>query len=118
MPYSQLTGYVPPENERNDEEIESAPNITHGTRLWSLISLVLSSIGIILTAVPLVGVFFGLFGIGFSVFSRFKNGYFYNMAVVGLILGAVATASTVFFIIYNALTDAGLVINIFAELIK
>ena len=119
MPYDRLTGYVPPKNEQEpEEEVESSPIITHGTRLWSLISLILAGVGLILTAVPLVGVFFGALSVLFSVLSRWKNGYFSNMAVVGLILGAVATASCVFFIIYNWLTEAGLVINIFTELLK
>ena len=118
MPYDRLTGYVPPKSEKEVEEEESYPLITHGTRLWSLISLILAGVGLILTAVPLVGVFFGVFGVLFSTISRWKNGYFSNMAVVGLILGAVATASCVFFIIYNWLTEAGLVINIFTELLK
>ena len=117
MAYERLTGYVPP-TEDNFEEEESNPNITHGTRLWSLISLILSSVGVILVLVPFVGVFFGAFGIGFAVFSRKKNGYFYSMAVAGIIVGVIATVSCVFFIAYNAMTEAGLVINIFEELIK
>lgn len=117
MPYDRLTGYVPPSNQNEEAEEESYPLITHGTRLWSLISLILAAVGLILTAVPIVGVFFGAVGVLFSAISRWKNGYFSNMAVIGLILGAVATASCVFFIIYNWLTEAGLVINFFAELI-
>ncbi len=119
MPYSQLTGYVPPENERDEEEEEaSSPNITHGTRLWSIISLVLSSVGILLIPVPAVGIFFGAFGIGFSVFSRKINGYFYTLAVAGIITGVIALASCIFFLVFNTMTEAGLVINVFDELLR
>lgn len=117
MPYSQLTGYVPPENERDEEEA-SSPNITHGTRLWSIISLILSSVGIILIPVPAVGIFFGAFGIGFSVFSRRRNGYFYSLAVAGIITGVIALVSCIFFLVFNMMTEAGLVINVFDELLR
>ncbi len=117
MPYQQLEGYVP-EEEKNEEEEISNPNITHGTRLWSLISIILSAVGIILILVPIVGVFFGIFGVGFAVYSRKKNDYFYTEAVIGIILGAVAVASCAFFIIYNAMNEAGMVVNIFNELLK
>ena len=118
MPYDKLTGYVPPREERGDAEEESVPNITHGTRLWSLLSLIIAAIGVFLITVPAVGIFFGVAGIGFSVFSRKKNGYFYTMAVAGIIVGAVAIASCAFFIVFNFMNEAGLVINIFDLLIK
>ena len=119
MPHQLLEGYVPEEiNDGGNYEEVSNPNITHGTRLWSLISIILSAIGIALVFIPAVGVFFGIGGVIFSVISRKKNGYFYSMAVTGIILGAVAVASCVFFIIYNAMNEAGLFINVFEELLK
>ena len=117
MPYNQLSGYVPPTEEREDDEAESSPNITHGTRLWSIISTVLAAVGAILVLVPAIGIFFGAAGIGFSIYSRKKNGYFYRLAVAGIIIGAIAVASCAFFLVYNALTEAGLVINLFDFLI-
>ncbi len=116
MEYEKLTGYVPEEN--TSEEEESNPNITHGTRLWALISIILSAVGIILVFVPAVGIFFGAAGVAFALVSRFKNGYFYSLAVTGLILSVVALASSGFFIVYNAFTDAGLITNLFDGLLK
>lgn len=119
MPYNQLEGYVPSEDENIAEEEESsAAKITHGTRLWALISIILSALGLILVVVPYVGVFFGIVGIGFSIVSRMKNGYFYRMAVIGIIIGVVAVASCTFFIIYNAMTEAGLTVNLIDLLLK
>ena len=120
MPYQQLEGYVPEEEIKEEltEEEESNPNITHGTRLWSILSILFSAIGVILIFIPIVGIFFALAGIGLSVLSRKKNGYFYNAAVLGIIIGAIAVASCGFFLIYNAMTEAGVIPNLFKELIK
>ncbi len=119
MPYQQLSGYVPEEeNTEEGAQGEINPRVTHGTRLWSVISIILSAVGIILVFVPAVGIFFGAAGVGFSVFSRKKNDYFYNEAIVGIILGIIALASCGFFIVYNAMTEAGLVVNIFDALLK
>lgn len=119
MPYNQLEGYVPDAADNDGTEEEgSAAKITHGTRLWALLSIIISAIGVILVIVPYVGVFFGAVGIGFSVISRKKNGYFYTMAVIGIIIGVVAVASCIFFIIYNAMTEAGLTVNLIELLLK
>ncbi len=118
MAYERLTGYVPEENANEDEEEVSNPNITHGTRLWALLAIILSAVGILLVFVPAVGVFFGAAGIILAVVSRLKNGYFYSLAVTGLILGVVAAASCGFFLAYNALTEAGFITNLFDELLK
>lgn len=119
MPYDQLEGYVPHSDAgENSDDGASAARITHGTRLWALISIIVSAVGIALVFVPYVGVFFGAVGIGFSVISRRKNGYFYRMAIIGIIIGVVAVASCTFFIIYNALTEAGLTVNLFDLLLR
>ena len=120
MPYDQIEGYVPPtEEEKTPEEEEiSSPNITHGTRLWALISLILSIVGAVLVIVPIVGVFFGAAGIIFAVISRKKNGFFEGLTVFGLIVGIIAFSSCGFFIAFNAMTEAGMVPNIFIELMK
>lgn len=127
MPYQQLKGYVPEEKIEEDvddhtmeseEEEESSPNITHGTRLWSILSVVFSAVGIALVFIPAVGIFFGLAGIVFAVVSRRKNGYFYNTDVVGIVIGSIAVAALGFFIVYNAMNAAGAIPNIFEELIK
>lgn len=110
MPYQKLNGYVP---EENTEEEESVPNITHGTRLWAIISLILSAVGIVLLLVPAVGLFFGIFGVGFAIFSRVKNGYFSAMSVAGVILGCIALACCAFFLVYNALSEAGFALTLF-----
>ncbi len=119
MHYDRLLGYTPPEEDEDDlnEKEESCASV-HGTRLWAIISLILASVGVILVLVPVVGIFFGAAAIAFSVISRIKNGYFYGTAVVGLIIGVIALACSGFFIIYNAMNEAGLVQNIFTELIK
>ncbi len=117
MEYEKLTGYVPEEN-KDEEESELSPNITHGTRLWALIAIILSAVGIILVFVPAVGIFFGAAGVVFAVVSRVKNGYFYSLAITGLILGVIALASCGFFIAYNALTEAGFISNLFDNLLR
>ncbi len=127
MPYQQLKGYVPEEKTEEDvddhtmeseTEEESTPNITHGTRLWSILSVIFSAVGVILVFIPAVGIFFGLAGTGFAIVSRKKNGYFYNTDVVGIVIGAIAVASCGFFIVYNAMNAAGAIPSIFRELIK
>ena len=118
MPYHQLSGYVPPTEENEQTEEASVPNITHGTRLWSIISIILSAVGALLVVVPAIGAFFGVGGVGFAVFSRRRNGYFYRAAVAGIIIGAIAIASCLFFIVFNAMSEAGMVVNLFDELIK
>lgn len=118
MPYQQLPGYVPPTEDLEEDEEQSSPNITHGTRLWSIISIILSSLGVLFVALPAVGIILGILGVCFSVYSRRKNGYFYGTAVAGIIIGAIAVASCAFFLIFNAMADAGLVINFFDALLK
>ena len=109
MSYQQLEGYVPEEKE---QEEESVPNITHGTRLWSIISLIFSIVGIILLLVPAVGLSLGALGVGFAVYSRIKNGYFTTTTVVGIIVGFASVACCAFFLVFNALSEAGFVLTL------
>ena len=115
MPYELLEGNVPQEQTEEEEtQTESTPNFTHGTRLWALLSIIFSAVGIALIFIPIIGLFFGLFGVALAVFSRIKNGYFYRLAILGVILGVLSLASCAFFTVYNAMTEAGIVINPFS----
>ena len=127
MPYNQLTGYVPEEKAQTQEEFQECEIIedteekeikNHGTRTLGILSVAASVLGIIFVMLPWLGVFVGLFAVALAVFSRKKNGYFCTSAVVGIIIGAIAIASCAFFIIYNAMTEAGMFTDIVKELWK
>ena len=127
MPYNQLTGYVPEEKAEQAEEIqeyeikeetEEGYSKNHGTRTLGILSVIASALALAFIFIPWVGVFIGLFGAVLAVLSRKKNGYFCTSAVVGIIIAAIAVAACVFFIIYNAMTEAGMFTDIVKELWK
>ena len=79
------------ENEVNTEESEFAYKkvlgVKSNTRLYSVISICLSILSVILFFLPIGGIICGVLGILFAIFSRKNLGYFDNISLWGLIVG-------------------------------
>lgn len=78
-------------------------NVINGnksTRLYSIISTVLSALSVLLCLFPWVSFVFGALGILFAIFSRKNLGYFDNISLVGLIVGIFGTVFSVMGLIF------------------
>ena len=101
------------ENENKEEIVEeyAYKNVITkkgNTRLFSLISVCLAALSVIVFLIPWLGLIFGLLSIGFSFISRRKLGYFEGLALVGLIIGIFGFVFSLTGIILGAVTsDSG-----------
>ena len=86
------------EEERYYEIID---NSKPKTRAFSVVSLSLGIISILLCFVGWLGFILGAAAIALSIVSRVKLGYFDSMAVAGLILGIFGVVFGVFYIIFT-----------------
>ena len=98
------------ENEVNTEESEFAYKkvlgVKSNTRLYSVISICLSILSVILFFLPIGGIICGVLGILFAIFSRKNLGYFDNISLWGLIIGIFGTVFSVMGLIFvYALSD-------------
>ncbi len=70
----------------SDEYYDLPPAIRSRTRLWSVISLVLAVLSVLLCPVYYVSLVFSILAVGASLFSRRTLGFFDSLAVIGLIV--------------------------------
>ena len=98
------------ENVAGTEESEFAYKnvlgVKSNTRLYSVISICLSILSVILFFLPVGGIVCGLSGILFALFSRKNLGYFDNISLWGLIIGIFGTVFSIMGLVFvYALSD-------------
>ena len=83
--------YYENKEKASDESDERYYEVIEGgapkTRVFSVVSLILGIVSILLSFTGWIGFIIGMGAIAFSVVSRIKLGYFDNMAIFGLLLG-------------------------------
>ena len=80
--------------------------VKSNTRLYSVISICLSILSVILLFLPVGGIICGVLGILFALFSRKNLGYFDNISLWGLIIGIFGTVFSVMGLVFvYALSD-------------
>lgn len=73
------------------------------TRLWSVISILLSVIALGLCFFGWWGIAFGILGLGMAIFSRKSLGYFDKITLTSIIVSIFATVFSVAVLIFNSL---------------
>lgn len=79
------------------------------TRLWSVLSVVASALSVLLCAFYYVSLPLALMGIGLSLFSKMKLGYFDRCGTIGLVVGIVGCVFGIFSIVGSCLGVLGFV---------
>ncbi len=83
--YHSIT--VPEEKEDGEDRYyEVFEKVKHKTRLWSVVSVVLSAVSLICSFFGLAGLLIGIAAIGFAMISRFCLKYFDNISLVSIII--------------------------------
>lgn len=78
-------------------ELPKAPESR--TRLWSVISIVLSALSVLLCPFFYVSIPLAVLGVGFSMYSKYRLGYFDRLGTWGLIVGLVGVVFGIFCLI-------------------
>ncbi len=78
--------YKPSEKNDAEEYYDLPPAIRSRTRIWSVSSLVLSILSVLLCAFYYVSLVFAVLAVGASLFSRRTLGFFDRCSVIGLIV--------------------------------
>jgi hypothetical protein len=99
------------DNEYNEEfieeELSEEPEYAYqnivgerrNTRLFSILSLVLSAISVLCCLIPVAGILFGISAICFGIYSRLRLGYFDGLSLGGIItsiFGVVFSVAMIF----------------------
>ncbi len=85
---------IPEDNSSECYELPKAPESR--TMLWSVTSLVLSVLSVLLCPFFYVSIPLALIGVGFSMYSKYRLGFFDRVCICGLIIGLIGTVLGIF----------------------
>lgn len=94
--------FIDEEEDLSEEPEYAYQNIVdkrRNTRLFSILSLVLSAVSVLCCLFPVAGIFFGISALSFGVYSRLRIGYFDGLSLGGIItsiFGVVFSVAMIF----------------------
>jgi hypothetical protein len=83
--------------EMSSEEVYPLPpSIKSRTLLWSVLSIILAALGLVLCKFYYIGIVFSLVSLGFALISRKNLGFFDKYSILGIIFGVMGFIANIF----------------------
>ena len=78
------------------------------SRIWSVTSIIMGVISLLLCFLPVLGIIFSLFAAAFTIMSRRVLGYFEGLGIVGLIIGIFGFVFSICSMIFDNFLNFGI----------